>query len=272
MKYAKSTSKSFKAKTRTYKRTYKKSSTKPTKSFVKKVQSVIHKDAENKLAVHEVDSVFFNSGINSTGDMQRILPNVTQGVAEHQRIGEQTRAQKLIIKGHLIMSSSYGDAIASSRICVRLMVVCPKNLQSFPDVNASSTWLSQLLKKGSQNTAFTGLISDLYAPINHDQITCYYDKLIYLSQPYEKRVVNSGDVVVSSNYALDLRRTVKMFSISMKVKNKLLRYNAQLSSTQPTNYAPVLLLGYSHLDGSAVDVTNTQVALSYFSTVQFEDT
>ena len=46
-------------------------------------------------------------------------------------------------------------------------------------------------KKGTQ-TAFTGVVSDLYAPINNDAITTYYDKLIYIQNPYI--ATNIGEV------------------------------------------------------------------------------
>ena len=40
-----------------------------------------------------------------------------------------------------------------------------------------------IVKKGGTQTAFTGVVSDLYAPINNDAITTYYDKLIYIQNP-----------------------------------------------------------------------------------------
>ena len=31
---------------------------------------------------------------------------------------------------------------------------------------------------------FTGLVADLYTPINHDAITTHYDKLFFITTPY----------------------------------------------------------------------------------------
>lgn len=243
---------------------------KPSKALTKIVQKIIHRDAETKSAYHAIDSVLFNSAMNTTGDIQRVLPNVVVGTAENQRIGEQIRAQTLKIKGYFILSTA-NNSTANARIAVRMMVVQPKNLSAYPDVSVSTAWMQQLLQKGGGNVAFTGLISDLYAPVNTDQITCYYDKVSYVSMPY---LYTATLGVPTSGYAVtqwDLSKATKFFNISLKVKNKLLRYDKSYDGNQPTSYSPILLIGYSHLDGSAPDVITTQVALSYDSVLQYED-
>lgn len=245
-------------------------SSKPSKALTKIVQKIIHKDAETKSSYHAIDSVLFNSAMNTTGDMQRVLPNVTVGTAENERIGEQIRAQTLNIKGHYILSTA-NNSSANARIAVRMMVVQPKNLSAWPDASVSTAWMQQLLQKGGANVAFTGLISDLYAPVNTDQITCYYDKVTYVSMPYlyvgTLGVPTSGYTVTS----WDMSKATKFFNITLKVRNKLLRYDKSYSSTQPTSYSPILLIGYSHLDGSSPDVITTQVQLSYDSILKYED-
>lgn len=247
-------------------------SSKPSKALTQAVQKIIHKDAENKEAYHEVETTYFNSAMNTTGDMMRVLPNVIVGTAENQRIGEQIRAQSLKIKGHFLLSTA-NQGEANSRIAVRMMVVQPKNLSAYPDVSVSTAWMQQLLKKGGANVAFTGLISDLYAPVNTDQITCYYDKVSYVTMPYLVYTTAAGVTSVNTATAAswDLSKTTKFFNINLKVKNKLLRYDKSYSTSQPTSYSPILLIGYSHLNGSVPDVITTQVVLSYDSILQYED-
>lgn len=244
---------------------------KPSKSLTKAVQSIIHKNAESKSAFHSADSVSFNSAINTTGDMQRVLPNVIVGTAENQRIGEQIRAQTLNIKGHFILSTA-NNSIPNARIAVRMMVVQPKNLSAYPDVSANTDWMQQLLRKGGSNVAFTGVISDLYASVNTDQITCYYDKVSYITMPF---LYTSTLGVPTDGFSVtqwDLSKATKFFSISLKVRNKLLKYDKNYNPNQPTSYSPILVLGYSHLDGSTPDVLTTQVIMSYNSELMYEDT
>jgi len=269
MKYAARPKSSKKKTSRNYKKSYIRS-TKPSKSFTKAVQSVIHKDAENKSAYHAIDTVSFNSGINSTGDMQRILPNCQVGTAENQRIGEQCRLQSLSLKGHLMLSTA-NNSIANSRIGVRVFIVQPRNLSGFPDVTASATWLNRLLQKGGANVGFTGIISDLYAPINTDDIITYYDKVYYCTMPYIYTATLGVPTSGYSTTTIDYLNSVKFFNIKLKVKNKLLKYDKDYSGDQPTSYSPVMLVGYTHLDGSAADVVTTQVQVSYDSVSSYED-
>ena len=266
MKYANTKSKAKKSSGTAKKRS--RGYSKPSKSFQKAVESVIHKNNENKEAYHEVDSLAFNSAINSTGDMQKVLPNIGNGTAENQRVGEQIRAQRLSIKGHFILSTSNNNT-SNSRIGVRMMVVQPKNLSAYPEVSNNTSWLQQMLKKGGTNVAFTGLISDLYAPINTDQVTCYSDKLFYITIPYLYQGLGLDPSTTLASW--DLSKATKFFSINLKVKNKLLKYDKNYNTLQPTSYSPILVLGYSHLDGSSPDITTTQVIMSYISVVEYDD-
>lgn len=250
-----------------YKRVARKTA-RPSKALTKAVQQIIHKNSENKEAYHSIDTIAFNSGINSTGDPQRCLPNVAVGTAENERIGEQIRAQKLNIKGHYILTVS-NNSYPNARIAVRMMVVQPKNLSGYPDASATAAWQTQLLKKGGTNVGFTGLISDLYAPINTDQITCSYDKITYVSMPYIG--TTTGTTLVNTVYTHDVSKSVKFFNINLRVKNKLLKYDKNYSSVQPTSYTPMLVVGYAHMDGSSPDVLTTQVYVSFDSIFTFED-
>lgn len=60
---------------------------KPSKTFVKKVQKIIHDDVETKQAYHIMAPTNFNSGIDNTGDVIRVLPNISQGTDVSNRIG-----------------------------------------------------------------------------------------------------------------------------------------------------------------------------------------
>jgi hypothetical protein len=252
---------------------------KPSKSFVKKVQSIIHKNVENKQAFHTLDLTAFNSGINAVGDAIRILPNISNGNSDHSRIGDQLRGMTLNVKGHMISTIPavyIGTSIATNaRIAVRMMVVQPRSYSQIDSVQSNATtWMSTLLKKGATTTNFTGTISDLYAPINSDAIIKYYDKVMYLPLP-TVQFINSGVVGatnVNGPVASDVASSCKFFNLSLRVKNKLLKYDTTGSSTlQPMNYAPTFILGYVKLDGSSPDTVSTQVSCAFDAMFQYED-
>ena len=75
-----------------------------------------------------------------------------------------------------LTNNTYSDV----RIAVRMMIVSPKGYAGYePAFNSAVTWLGYLLKRGGSTMGFTGLVADLYTPINHDAITTHYDKLFY---------------------------------------------------------------------------------------------
>lgn len=235
---------------------------KSSKTFVKKVKSILHNQIETKNAYHNQAMVGYNSAIASPADLTFPLPNVPQNVTESGRIGDQIRCQSLKIQGILTMGLSYSGTFANTRIGVRVMVVQPK-LYTNRDVIQSewSAWTTNLLRKGGTNSAFNGDISDLHAEINTDLITKYYDKVFYMTIPFSP-----------SGAAIETLNSTKFFTVNLKLRNKLLRYNTgYYGNLAPSNYCPVLLCGYVHLDGSAADTVDTQVSMQYISNLAYED-
>ena len=249
-----------------------KRTTKRNSSLVKMVQKIIRKDAETKQAfTNQVSQIQnYNSGINSSADVGLLMPAITLGTADNARIGDQIRGQSLTIKGHFI--SRFANAAGSTyfnscRIGVRMFIVSPK---SFPSqgqaVGNAATWLNILLRKGGLSTGFTGLISDLYAPVNTDAITCYYDKTFYVQNPY------SNSLVASDSTNLMPVGTTKFFTKVIKLKNSLIKYDSAIDSgTTPVSGNKFILLGYSYLDGTSADSVTTQIGMSFTSCLRYED-
>lgn len=247
------------------KKRYYKKSVKPSKNLVKVVQKIIHKNVETKQGYHERATASYNSGINAVGDATRVLPNIGRGTSDNERIGDQITTRSLSIKGAIVYNPSTGQygTFGNARIAVRLMVVQPRQYSNLDDVqNNAPTWTASLLKKGGSTSAFNGNLGDLWAPINTDQVIKYYDRIIYMDAPYQATAVGSTL----------MGKSTKLFSINMKLKNKILKYDSSVSGgVQPTNYAPVVLLGYAHMDGSAPDTLTTAVQLTYDTIMNYED-
>lgn len=240
-------------------------SSKPSKAFARKVRAVIHKQAESKQAFASLPSTAFNSGMNNTGDQQNILPTIANGTTDNSRIGDQLRAQSLVVKGAVVYNPSIGSfgTYPNTRLAVRMLIVQPKQYGDYTSVtNGFAVWSQYLLKKGGTTSAFTGTLSDLWAPINTDAITKYYDKIMYINGPYERTAVGGYQMLGST----------KFFNISVRCRNKLLKYDSSISgSLSPSNWAPVLLVGYVHMDGSAPDSVSTAITCQYDSIFTYED-
>lgn len=236
---------------------------KPSKSFVKKVQTVINKNLEDKQAWKKVTNTNYNSGIDSIGDVQFLVPNITQGTNDASRIGDQIRLKNFRVQGHIITNLTY-NTYSACRIGVRVMIVQPKGYGSLTAIQTNAAaWLATLLKKGATTGVFAGLVEDLYTPINVDAITTYMDKVFYMQAPY---------IPGSNTGATNVYSMTKFFDFNFKVRNKLIRYDLAVDSgVTPVEYNPVILFGYVHLDVSAPDTITTQINASHVSTFTFQD-
>ena len=251
------------------KKTFKKKA--PSKNLVKAIQAVIHKDVESKSVYTQQFATFFNSGINISTDCLPLIANMGNGTADASRIGDQVRAQRLRCKGFIISRFTGGVATTyyqNCRIGVRVMVVQPKMYSSLGAIQANAgTWLPTLLKKGLTTVGFTGIVPDLLADINRDAITVYHDKVFYLLNPYANTVIGSA-----GNTLLMPTETCKFFNLNMKLNNKVLKYDSSIDSgLTPTNFNPVVLLGYVYLDGSPPDTGTTNISMSYDAYLDYED-
>lgn len=246
-------------------RLYKKGTRRTRKSFKKAVQRVIDKNVETKHAFTTLDPTQFNSGISGSGDIRQILPNISLGTADNARIGDQIRLKSMSIKGSVVWNpviNNFGS-YSSCRIYVRMFIVCPKYYTTTLAVQNNTGWLDILLKKGGTTTGFTGVMSDLWAPVNTDAITKYYDKVVRLDGIYGNQTNN---VIMSG--------TDRFFSKTFKFRGagKLLKYDSSVSSgIQPTNFAPVFLLGYVYANNGAPTTLTTDVACQWDCNFNYQD-
>lgn len=234
-----------------------------SKTDRKKIQTVIDENMEDKQAYKYINDVNYNSGINATTDCNFILPNISNSTADNGRIGDQLKAKSFYIMGHIITNLTQ-NTYSQCRLGVRMIICQPKNYGSQGLIQTGApTWMAHLLKKGGSVSGFTGAVNDLYSPINSDAIIKYYDKVFYMQTPYVPGT-NTG--------ALNVSRMTRFFKIKLRVKRKLLKYDQDIDSgLTPSDYNPVLLLGYAHLDNSTPDTVTTQLNLSWTSIFNYQD-
>ena len=262
---------------RRYKKTSKKNvskkapkrTTRKSVSFDKKVLSVIHKQVETKeafIANNESALVSFNSGINSAGDCLQLVPNIANGTANNQKIGDKIHLQSHTVKGYfrIVPATTTAAGFKFGNVAVRMLLLSFKSLSNYDAIIADTTLTAKLagmLQKGGTTVGFTGLISDIMAPINRDIFTVHADKVWNIKQDY--LITAAGSTTAD---------TLRFFNARMKVKNRVLKYSDDTSSgLLPTNYAPVLCFGYSYMDGSAADTTSTNLQVYFDSILRYED-
>lgn len=241
-------------------------------NLVRKIKQVMSSLTETKQAYYNSGNTLtmFNSQVDATADLQQIVPNIANGVEDNQRVGQQIRAKGLNIRGYIKLNiNDVNDSTKLPAVVARMMVVSMKTAPNFNEAQAQAPKIGSLLKKGGTTVPFTGLLSDIHAPINTDVFTVHSDRKFYLNQSY---VNATGVSPPSTVLAQDVKNTVKFFNINVRCKNRLLKYDEDVSSDLlPTNFAPFILLGYSYLDGSAADTISTNLGLQYISTFNYED-
>lgn len=229
--------------------------------FKKKVLQVIHEQVEDKVAYGSQTATNYNGTISSTSEYYDLLPGIPQGTDTNCRIGDQLRGKFLVVRGHITLSLST-DTDANSRIAVRLMCISNKVGPSYYS-NENTYANDRLLMANGSNQAFNGDVLSLYLPVNRELWTVHYDKIHYLSisQLYH---TGATDVEVTR----ETRYTTKFFTIRIPCK-KLMHYGD--GSAYPSNFRPRFALGYAHVDGSAADTVETQVAATWISEFKYED-
>lgn len=238
------------------------------RQFKKKVLNVIRSQSESKQAWLTQTPIDFNSGINAAGDCLRVIPNISKGTNDNNRIGDQIRCQSVNIRAILqMLPQGLGQGDGVRKLAVRLMVVTPKGYNNWASASANATtWMQYLLKKGGTTTAFTGDISDLFAPGNTDAITFHYNKVHYFNQSTYGQATSSGLVEFSQ------ANLVKFLNIKLRMRNRLVKYDDSIDSgLTPANLGYFVLCGYAFTDGGSPDVLSTRVRLQYDTIFNYED-
>lgn len=239
------------------------------------IKAVMAKNVETKQAYrNNGDSlVWFNSQIDSASDMQQLLPNIAKSVNDNGRIGDQIKAKSLTLSGYmryapLPTTSSAINTSTYSNIVARLMVVSLKLRPNYPDINQGYNSLNFLLKKGGTAVGFTGKLTDIYAPINTDLWTLHHNETHYISQDMLYQPSTASLVGGMTN----MRDLVKFFNIKIPCKNKILKYDDNVNGGEtPTNFGPVMVIGYAYLNGALPDSVSANLAVQYSTVFNYED-
>lgn len=225
-------------------------------------RGVVSRNAENKSAYLQAPSSLgtytsFNNTI-SLSDWINVIPNVSQGTASGQRIGNEIKMKGTYVKGtvNVVFPTSAGTVTTGLNLFVRLLCVIDK-LQPGGGVGTVS-----LLERNGSATSVGGYPQDLYTPIDKERFTVLYDKIIKLQNPNFHTSVNG---YINANIAVS-----RYFRF--KLKGRMLKY-ADNTSYTPTNYLPQFAAFVVDpsltLPGNSPLVTPCQYTLS--STMYYED-
>ena len=228
---------------------------------------------ETKFVTVKQTATPFNSGIN-TGNLEMYslipaLPPVTAGTAS----GDWQRANNDITP--ISCKTDWFIALAnvsrSTNVKVDLYCLQSKQSRQFTAVlNEVGVTGPSFLKSGDANqvTNYTGSIANSVLPISLENytllkhFTCHLQKNVGIPQ-------NDSTAGNAPNDSPSYRH----FTYHYKTP-KQLRYTPGATSPvadHPEGHAPFWVMGYSHVDGSANDVVNTDIVASWTTQMTFKD-
>lgn len=189
----------------------------------------------------------FSSAITGVGEIYAAMPRTTQGLDAHHRIGNQISPKSLLIKLD-ISTKTYNDNAARDRQ-VHVFLLTAKSVKALDNYTAIP--ITQLLDKGDgTNVAFDGTQFTAQYPVNKQEFTILKHKSMRMVQGYgianSLTAVNVGttDGVISPSH--------QYAHITMKVKiPKVFKYD-RATQRFPTNYAPFLVIGFTHNNSNSV--------------------
>jgi len=234
------------------------------KLFAKKVQRVISKNVETKVAVFQSNTTAYNAPLNAAGDCLRLIPDVNNNFSQGTKIGNEVRMQSLNLRGVITLALKQ-TTDNNVRIGVRLSIIKCKRFNDYTQaaLDFGTTAGSRLLE-GSLTTNL-GTVPQFNTPINKDYYSVVYDKRFYMSQSLQA----VGTSMASTVY------TTKFVNIKIPYSRRTIKYDENNSLNLPVNYPYFMLINYCKLDGTSDTIPPSSgeslVSFQYVTTMKYED-
>ena len=248
------------------------------KALVREIKVISAREAqrelETKFVVAKQTATPFNSGIN-TGqlEMYSLIPALSAPTPAGTSAQDWERANNDITP--MSCKTDWFISCANTQRSVNLKVdlYCLQSKQSrtFPSVLTEVGLLGpSFLKSGAlgQVTNYTGAIVNSVLPVSIENFTL----LKHFSFHLQKNVGIPQNDSTAGNAPNDTP-SYKHVTFHYKCP-KQFRYTpgvASILGDYPQGHAPFWVMGYSHVDGSATDLVNTDIVASWTTQMTFKD-
>jgi hypothetical protein len=220
------------------------------KTLKQAIQKVIKGESETKYRATAIRNLStgatlanftaFSSGITGVAEMYAAIPQVSQGVDEHQRIGDSISPTSCVV--HMDFTSpTFGNnnSIDKTIHVFLLQCISVKDLDNY-----SAVPITSLLDDGNGgNTSFNGTPLNAMMPINKKNFTILKHKKFRLVKGFGKPCGSSGtDPAGLTDSTITPAASYKHVALKVKLPKKL-KYSAH-GSLYPTNAAPFIVVGW----------------------------
>jgi hypothetical protein len=220
------------------------------RSLTAKIKRVINTQDEKKYAGSSnpalqdsgaMTPIIFTSNISGVGEIYNLIPPISQGTDTNDRIGQRIRPTALRVK---LTFSMLGENANATSILVRCMILTSKAVKD-PD-NYTAVPITLLLDPGNGEGGlvdFGGYLQDHQLPIANEHFTVLHDYKFQMGKGINTVNGSGGSVTNQIRDAF----TQRSFTI------KCPAFNYAGAGTQPNNFFPFMVCGYSYTDGTAPD-------------------
>jgi len=221
---------------------------------VKLIKQVMANEVETKFVAETTMRTSFNSSI-SAGDKIRLLPKLVQDQGEgnaYERLATKVSPRKLKISCHVSLTPAL---TRSTAVTVHWFVLTSRQYKNINDVLANAN-MQRLLRTGNsgQYFPFDGNVDVGMLPVNNTDFTVLKRGSFNLSKNtglvQDDTTAGNQPIVgpVSKSWSFDLATPAKLIYEQDNNSPRVVYY--------PNNFAPFIVMGYTHQDGSIPDVLN----------------
>jgi len=246
--------------------------TAPVKSkqaVVSLVKSVMAREIETKYVQQSITNTASNSPITNA-DVYSCLPRLVQDQGEgnaYERMGTKITPKSLKVTCHVSLTPGIERSTA---IIVHWFMLTAKQFKSYSTLPANVN-MARLLRTGDfvQYADFNGSIDRSALPVNTTEFSVIKRGSFKLS----KNTGFTQDSTASGNQPI-AGPLYKSWSVTIPTPAKL-TYEQDNNTPRvvyyPNNFAPFLVVGYTHQDGSTPDFTNQDIAIRHQAHLWYDD-
>jgi len=233
----------------------------PKVSKSKVLKKVIKAEFDKRIEKKDVQYGNTSTALCNNGNgavIQSYTLDLTQGVDEQTRIGNEVRMTSFIVKGHCnVLVSGFAGNTTRNPATVRLVLCKVKQQITAPTPGQ----LALILDNGNAGAPLTFNYISEYAEWNKDLFEIVASK---------KLKIGMSSAVVT-NFSNNDYSAMKSFKLRVKVKKGGKKLTYQDALTPCTNHAYFLVAQYINIDGSQDVVTNFPINIYQEATMHFMD-
>jgi len=245
-----------------------------SKPLVKAITQVMNKHLQTKYVTQWLQSANYNgvtgtiagpnflafsSAISATTEIYPCIPQTSQGLDDHNRIGDYIQPIKCQVK--LDLSHKDQENYQSIDKTAHIFCLSAKAVSDIADY--TSIPITELLDEGTgTNIAFNGTKANAQHIINRKSFTVHSYRKVRLFKPFGRPNGTTGTSPYGTDSVLSMTHAYKQLTINVKLPKRL-SYDTH-GAHYPNNAAPFICIGYTTNDatGPASNVIDLQVLAS----------